>query len=174
MWTRHYKSSFMKPLWIFYKMFQEIEERSDSNRFDMLDSSREKLICSHPLCYIEHRQAIQTTVQNLWSNRLWKLRHFHFHAAPILKEYDVYHFLPQLTIRGRSHMWILCKWLKQHIRVFQNKGIFVQLDQLDQLDNIVPAWIRIHLQFQTRTKDTLACLTVVQATWVQSLLKLTF
>ena len=29
---------------------------------------------------------------------------------------------------------------------FQNKGIVVQLDELDQLDKVVHAWIRIYLQ----------------------------
>ena len=39
------------------------------------------------------------------------------------------------------------------IRVFlKKKGIFVQLDELDQLDKVVHAWITIYLQFQKAQK----------------------
>ena len=38
---------------------------------------------------------------------------------------------------------------------FQNEGIFFQLDELDELDKINHAWIRIHLQFYTRTEDSI-------------------
>ena len=41
------------------------------------------------------------------------------------------------------------------MRFFQNEGIFVQLDELDELDKFTRAWIRIHLQYQTGTEDTL-------------------
>ena len=40
------------------------------------------------------------------------------------------------------------------IWVFQNKGIFIQLNELDQLDKVVHAWISIHLQHDTSTADT--------------------
>ena len=47
--------------------------------------------------------------------------------------------------------------------------------KLDELDKFTHAWIRIHLQFHTSTEDTLVqwltWLTVVQVTWVQSLVK---
>ena len=40
--------------------------------------------------------------------------------------------LKQITLRIRT------------IYFFQNEGIFVQLDELDELDKITHAWIRIH------------------------------
>ena len=41
------------------------------------------------------------------------------------------------------------------IRVFQNEEMFVQLDELDKLDNNMHAWIRIHLQSCTSTENIL-------------------
>ena len=43
----------------------------------------------------------------------------------------------------------------QIIYIFENEGIFVQLDELVELDKFTHAWIRIHLQFHTSTKDNL-------------------
>ena len=38
---------------------------------------------------------------------------------------------------------------------FQNERIFIQLDELDELDKITHAWIRINLQSHQSTEDTL-------------------
>ena len=49
----------------------------------------------------------------------------------------------------------------------------MQLDELDKLDKIIHAWIRIHLQCHTSIERTLVYwlgwLTARQVTWVQSL-----
>ena len=42
-----------------------------------------------------------------------------------------------------------------HANNIKNEEIFVQLDELDELDKFSHAWIRIHLQFHTSTEDTL-------------------
>ena len=48
------------------------------------------------------------------------------------------------------------KWIEWNILFFfQNEAIFVQLDELDKLDKIIRAWIRIHLQFHTSIEYTL-------------------
>ena len=38
---------------------------------------------------------------------------------------------------------------------FKMKKIFVQLDELDELDKFTHAWIRIHIKFHTSAEDTL-------------------
>ena len=38
---------------------------------------------------------------------------------------------------------------------FEIEGIFVQLDELDKLDKIIPAWIKIYLQYHTNAENTL-------------------
>ena len=47
--------------------------------------------------------------------------------------------------------------LSQTMRVyfFQNEEIFVQLDELDELDRITHAWIKIYLQSHTSTENIL-------------------
>ena len=42
-----------------------------------------------------------------------------------------------------------------HFLVFSNEGIFIQLDELDEMDKFTHAWIRIHLQSHPRTDNTL-------------------
>ena len=43
---------------------------------------------------------------------------------------------------------------------FQNEVIFVQLDELDELDRIIHAWIRINLQSHTSTENVLVLVRV--------------
>ena len=69
--------------------------------------------------------------------------------------------LPVVFPCGGVHLLMQCtKWritqakksvVKNSI-FFQNEGIFVQLDKLDELDKFTHASIRIHLQYQTSTE----------------------
>ena len=47
------------------------------------------------------------------------------------------------------------KFLPLPFQFFQNEGIFVQLDELDELDKITHVWTRIHLQSHPSTENSL-------------------
>ena len=57
---------------------------------------------------------------------------------------------------------MLWKWFKMRLFEFiQNEGIFIQLDELEKLDKITHAWIRLNLQSHISTENTLERLTAV-------------
>ena len=66
-----------------------------------------------------------------------------------------YRKLPFGFIYCRSGNNIFSGKLHYSVGFFQNKGILVKLDELDELDQVTHTWIRIHLQFPTSREDTL-------------------
>ena len=81
--------------------------------------------------------------------------HEHYQKRP---KYDI---TSHQSVQDQSGNF--CEESRNYSSFLQNEGIFVKLDELDELDKFTHAWIRIHLQFHTDTEDTLVkgltCLT---------------